>query len=235
MRWLVTARRFAAACRTGAIAVAPVLVLVLAGCSDTVGYSEGTGDRTAGKQLFIQNCGSCHRLADAGTQGEIGPDLDAAFYESRRNGLGESTIVQVVRGQIAYPVTTPGTGAPGMPANIVTGDDAENVTAYVASVAGTVAPESVSGGAPPAPGGGGDDADDGQGVFTEAGCGNCHTLSAAGSSGNVGPNLDDAMPDEALVVDRVTNGQGGMPSFEGQLTEEQIAAVAKYVSTSAGT
>ena len=59
------------------------------------------------------------------------------------------------------------------------------------------------------------DAAAGEAVFASAGCGGCHTLEAAGSSGNVGPNLDEAKPDVALVVDRVTNGMGVMPSFEG--------------------
>lgn len=65
-------------------------------------------------------------------------------------------------------------------------------------------------------------------------CGGCHTLADAGSSGTVGPNLDEAMPDNELVVDRVTNGQGGMPSFSSTLTEQQIADVAAYVSSVAG-
>ena len=67
-----------------------------------------------------------------------------------------------------------------------------------------------------------------------AGCGGCHTLADAGSSGTVGPNLDDASPSDELVVDRVTNGQGGMPSFSSTLTEQQIADVAAYVSSVAG-
>jgi cytochrome c553 len=67
-----------------------------------------------------------------------------------------------------------------------------------------------------------------------AGCASCHTLSDAGSTGAVGPNLDDAMPSEELVLDRVTNGQGGMPSFSSTLSEQQIADVAAYVSSVAG-
>jgi len=65
-------------------------------------------------------------------------------------------------------------------------------------------------------------------------CGGCHTLADAGSSGAVGPNLDDAQPSEELVVDRVTNGLGGMPAFSSTLTEQQIADVAAYVSSVAG-
>jgi mono/diheme cytochrome c family protein len=66
-------------------------------------------------------------------------------------------------------------------------------------------------------------------VFTSAGCGSCHTLEAAGSSGSIGPNLDESQPDAALVEDRVRNGAGAMPAFEGQLTDEQIADVTAYV------
>jgi mono/diheme cytochrome c family protein len=73
------------------------------------------------------------------------------------------------------------------------------------------------------------DAANGAKIFASAGCGGCHTLQAAGSSGNVGPNLDDAKPDLALAMNRVTNGSGAMPSFSGQLSEQEIADVATYV------
>ena len=62
------------------------------------------------------------------------------------------------------------------------------------------------------------------------GCGSCHTFADAGSSGAIGPNLDDAAPSFELAVDRVTNGQGVMPPFSEQLDEQQIADVAAYVS-----
>jgi mono/diheme cytochrome c family protein len=65
-------------------------------------------------------------------------------------------------------------------------------------------------------------------------CGGCHTLADAGATGAVGPNLDDTQPSTELVVDRVTNGQGGMPSFSSTLSEQQIADVAAYVSSVAG-
>jgi cytochrome c6 len=65
-------------------------------------------------------------------------------------------------------------------------------------------------------------------------CGTCHTLSDAGTSGTVGPNLDESQPDFQLAVDRVTNGQGAMPAFSSSLSEKQIADVAAYVSTAAG-
>jgi mono/diheme cytochrome c family protein len=85
-------------------------------------------------------------------------------------------------------------------------------------------------------GGGGAEGDPaaGKAVFASAGCGGCHTLADAGSSGNVGPNLDDAQPDMALVVERVTNGAGAMPAFKDQLSAEEINNVAAYVSQAAG-
>ena len=73
------------------------------------------------------------------------------------------------------------------------------------------------------------DASAGEAVFASAGCGGCHVLEDANASGGIGPNLDDSQPEFALVVDRVTNGQGAMPSFEGQLSEQQINDVAAYV------
>jgi mono/diheme cytochrome c family protein len=73
------------------------------------------------------------------------------------------------------------------------------------------------------------DPENGAKVYASAGCGGCHTMEAAGSSGTVGPNLDETKPDYELVVDRVTNGQGAMPSFKDQLSEQEIADVAAYV------
>jgi mono/diheme cytochrome c family protein len=83
-------------------------------------------------------------------------------------------------------------------------------------------------------GGGKGDATAGKAVFAKAGCGSCHTLSDAGSSGTVGPNLDDAKPSADLVMERVTNGMGVMPSFKGQLSDKEIQDVAAYVSSVAG-
>jgi mono/diheme cytochrome c family protein len=65
-------------------------------------------------------------------------------------------------------------------------------------------------------------------------CGSCHTLGAAGTSGSVGPNLDQVKPSAAKVQQQVENGGNGMPSFSGRLTSAQIAAVAKYVAQNAG-
>ena len=68
----------------------------------------------------------------------------------------------------------------------------------------------------------------GKKLFVQA-CGGCHTLADAGTTGTVGPNLDEAKPDLALVIDRLLNGKGAMPPFKGQLSTQQIADVAAYV------
>lgn len=78
------------------------------------------------------------------------------------------------------------------------------------------------------------DAAAGKKIFQSAGCTSCHTLKDAGSTGTVGPNLDDAKPTLALATQRVTNGAGAMPSFKGQLSGEQIADVATYVVKATG-
>jgi mono/diheme cytochrome c family protein len=237
----VSLRGLAGAC------VALIATLAATGCG-TVGTGEG-GAAARGKQLFVEGCGSCHVLADAGTRGVIGPNLDDGFRQAREDGLGERTIRAVVRGQIAYPVEEPVSGAPGMPADIFEGDDADAVAAYVAEVAG----RPVLGGGDAAGGGtdtGGEDGDgsgggggsgggsgedaDGEAVFAQAGCGSCHALDAAGASGSVGPSLDDTKPSRDLVVDRVTNGKSAMPAFKDQLSEAEIAAVAEYVVASSG-
>ena len=230
--------------------------LLAAGCG-TGGIAKGKADTTHGKQLFVQKCGSCHTLADAGTQSKIGPNLDDAFAGPRAQGFKESSIRNIVHGQILYAVENPSgfvkgpngeeQPAQGMPRNLVTGADAEDVAAYVASVAGvsaaggaatsTSATTTTSPSPSPAPtttGGGGNLAAQGKQVFQSAGCASCHTLQDAGASGTVGPNLDDAKPSKSLVVERVTNGKGVMPSFKSQLSADQIEAVAEYVSSVAG-
>jgi cytochrome c6 len=213
---------------------AAALVLALSACG-TGGYTDG-GSQGNGKQLFTQACGLCHTLADAGTAGTIGPNLDDAFAQARADGMTSDTFTQVVAAQIRFPIETTSTGAPGMPDvddTLPSCDDVEegrfcvedqdsaveDIAAYVGSVSGT-------GAAPEAP-------TDGKTIFTTS-CASCHTLADAGTTGTVGPNLDASTPPKALVVDRVTNGQGAMPPFKDSLDATQIEAVAEYVSTSAG-
>ncbi len=113
--------------------------LGLAGCQ-----LKDSGDNVVnGKILFAENCGTCHVLERAGAKGTTGPNLDAAFRQSRVDGLGESTFQGVVLGQIMHPNRNPQLNpenpretTPQMPANIVTGQDARDVAAYVAYAAG---------------------------------------------------------------------------------------------------
>jgi mono/diheme cytochrome c family protein len=193
-----------------------------------------SGDTSKGKQLFIQKCASCHTLADAKSQGTIGPNLDDAFSSDKAQGFSQQTMADVVRGQIAY-ADPEGPMTP----NLVRGADANSVSLYVAKCAGNPScGVTAATNAPPAASGGGGGtkaaAPDGKQIFTSAGCAGCHTLKAAGATGNVGPNLDTAKPTEAKVEHQVTVGGGAMPAFKGRLTPAEIKAVAKFVASSAG-
>jgi cbb3-type cytochrome c oxidase subunit III len=209
--------------------VALAVAFFAAGCG-TGGISK-SGDAAAGKDLFLkgangkQSCASCHVLAAAGANGVIGPNLDQAFADDRKEGIKQETIQQVVLDQIRLAACVePGNPRRCMPRNLVAGKDAEDVAAYVAQVAGN----------PSAAAGGANTAKSGKDVFLTAGCTGCHTLKDAGSTGTIGPNLDKAKPPKSRVIDRVTNGKGAMPSFKGKLTKQQIDAVASYVSSVAG-
>jgi mono/diheme cytochrome c family protein len=210
------------------------LAIGAAGCG-TGGLSEG-GSVSRGQQLFKDNCGTCHTLAHAGTTGTIGPNLDAAFQVAHDRDYKESTIRNVVAKQIKYPTTDPPTeGAVGMPADVVKGGDVDDVAAYVACAAGVSKAEAdkdcgaAAGGGTTGGGGGGTD---GKALFSSAGCGSCHTLKAAGSTGTVGPNLDQSTITEPDEVKQITDGGGGMPAFKGQLSAAQIKALANFVVTS---
>ena len=96
----------------------------------------------------------------------------------------------------------------------------------------TTAETTTGGGETTTGGGETGDAVNGKAVFASAGCGSCHTYSKAGSSGSIGPNLDDLAPSFDTVVRQVTNGGGPMPSFKDQLSEQEIRDVAAFVSGS---
>ena len=223
--------------RAGVLGGLAVAALLAAGCGTGGVASAGQQpDLQTGGQLFKQSCGSCHTLQAAGTAGTIGPNLDDAFATSRKEGYSDNSIENVVLDQIrlgsgsiaTYTTIKDGKGytpQPEMPANIFKGQDAVNVAAYVASVAGTAGP----GASTPTNAG-----TSGAAIFKSAGCAGCHTLAAAGATGTVGPNLDQIKPSMAIVVHQVTNGGAIMPAFKGKLSTAQIQAVAKYVSSSAG-
>lgn len=206
--------------------------LLAAGCG-TGGVASGAQrpDTQRGQTLFKTTCGSCHTLAAASTVGTIGPNLDNAFAADVQQGYKESSLENIVLDQIrlgsgpiaTYTTSKKFTPQTPMPANLLKGQDAIDVAAYVASVAG----QNGYAGSPTSSG------TSGVAIF-KTNCASCHTLAAAGATGTVGPDLDQLKPSLARVIRQVTNGGAIMPAFKGKLSTAQIMAVAKYVSSSAG-
>jgi mono/diheme cytochrome c family protein len=198
-----------------ALAAVAAIAVGAAGCGTT------TDDEERGRILFIENCGNCHTLAEAGTSATVGPDLDDAFAAARAAGQTDSTIAGVVEGQIDIPRPSTDNPAVSMPPDIVTGQDAKDVAAYVGQWAG------VPGAAPPkVPGG------PGAQVFASKGCNGCHTLAAANAGGTTGPNLDEVLPgmSAAMVHESIVDPEktiakgyssGVMPTNYEQLIDEK--------------
>ncbi|MFL5978385.1 MAG: c-type cytochrome [Gaiellaceae bacterium] len=204
------------------------MAIALAACG-TGGIASGAADQENGKKLFQEKCSGCHALAAAGSSSPIGPNLDDAFAQARAEGYKESAILNIVHDQIRFPgnyptaQSNPNLLTANMPANLVKGQDAEDVAAYVAANAGVqgFAESQVITGT------------NGKLIFQKK-CASCHTLKDAGATGTIGPNLDQLMPAFAIAQKQVTNGGQVMPAFKDLLTKAQIDAVAKYVSTHAG-
>jgi mono/diheme cytochrome c family protein len=199
--------------------------IAVSGC--TISGSQDSADLVNGKQLFAEKCGSCHVLDRAGTKGVTGPNLDEAFVVARNEGWGEESIRGVVLGQILYP----GKGLT-MPAELVTGEDAEDVAAYVAATAGlpgkdegllATAVQAASG--PQANTAGGK-------LFAEN-CGSCHTLTSVGTTGTTGPKLDQTKLDAAAIETQIANGKGAMPGFAGQIPPADIKTIAEVLAAQA--
>lgn len=214
-----------------AVCGAALAVAVGAGCD-----AQEDSDRDNGRNLFIEKCGTCHTLAEAATTANIGPNLDAAFANARDVGMDQDTIEGVTSSQIANPRSAdPENTALYMPANLVEGQDAEDVSAYVAAVAGVpdIAP-------PMAPGGPG-----GQ-VFANNGCGACHIFAAAESNGQVGPNLDESLQGqddvaiEESIIDPEAESVQGFPSgvmpqdYEAQIPPEDLKLLVEFLRDNAG-
>jgi len=171
--------------------IRPLLVLaaLAAVAAAASGCGTSTADTTRGRVLFVQKCGVCHTLAQAGTTAQIGPNLDDAFAAARAAGETGATVEGIIKAQVEFPRPSNSNPAVSMPRDIVTGQDLEDVAAYVGLYAG------VPGAAPPkVPGG------PGAQVFANNGCGGCHTLAAAGSGGVVGPNLDEVLPGQSAAM-----------------------------------
>lgn len=201
--------------------------LAVAGCG-TEGLADDAGaDPAQGKAIFQQTCGGCHTLREAGTQGSnpvqnpsSGPNLDDAFAAARMEDFDESTIRETVRHQIDYPI-------PPMPEDLLSDSDADAVALYVSLVAANPKAKIQT------TGGGGGGGNDPKSLFT-TNCGSCHTFQAAGTSGTVGPNLDQAKPTLQKAITQITNGGQVMPAFGDRLTDAQIRALARYVSGGGG-
>ena len=167
--------------RITTLMAAALIMVSLGGCA----LKHATGNLVTGKKLFATNCASCHTLSHANSTGTVGPNLDDAFRQDRADGVKSTSIEGLVSYWISYPNTQ---GA--MPAGLLKGQDAQDVAAYVAAVAakpgvdtGALA-TAVSETVKPTPA-------VGKTIFTGVGsCGSCHTLSAAGTTGTVGPNLN---------------------------------------------
>lgn len=212
-----------------ALAALAALAVVGSGCGTT------TADTTRGRTLFVQKCGVCHTLAQAGTTAQIGPNLDEAFAVARENGNDSDTIEGVVKAQVEFPRPSNGDPRVSMPADVVTGQDLDDVAAYVGEWAG------VPGAEPPQVAGG-----PGAQVFANNGCGGCHTLQAAGSGGVTGPNLDEILPgqSEAMIHESIVDPNAkiakGYPpnvmpqNFEQLLSEKELEDLVKYLSESTG-
>jgi mono/diheme cytochrome c family protein len=211
------------------LAAMAVVALAVSACGTTSANVDN------GRTLFIENCGTCHTLAEAGTTAEIGPNLDSAFGAARAAGEGGETIEGVVKAQVEFPRPSNGDPAVSMPRDIVGGQDLEDVAAYVGTWAG------VPGAGPPTVPGG-----PGAQVFANNGCGGCHTLAAANSGGQVGPNLNEVLSGQSAamiqesIVDpnaKIATGypENVMPSnFEETLSPEELEDLVQYLSEETG-
>jgi cytochrome c2 len=199
-------------------------------------------DLENGKAMFVEKCGSCHELKRAGTAGTTGPSLDTSFQTALADGLDRDTVQGIVHDQILNPRIDS-----KMPAKLVKGEDARDVAAYVGYAAarrgndeGALASAGLA------------QAKTGEQIFTAAGCAGCHQFAPAGSTGTIGPSLNDLQnvagqrepgksaeqylresltaPDAYLV-----QGFGNvMPSFEGRLTDQQVGALIDYLLQQGG-
>ncbi len=232
----------------GALALGALTLTVLGGCA----LKHPTANLVMGKVLFSSACGTCHTLSHAGTTGTIGPNLDDAFRQDRVDGVKSTSIEGLVSYWIQYPSKQ---GA--MPAGLYTGQRAQDVAAYVAAVAAV--PGQDTGALATAGGVKGTTAAAGKMVFTGiGGCGGCHVLAAAASTGTVGPNLDTRLrADCASPASKPLRGAtlqqclrtaivkpyaylpsgyaaGIMPAnFAQKLTPSEITALVNFLSTAA--
>ena len=224
-------------------------MVALGGCA----IKHPTADLVTGKQLFATKCGSCHTLAHANSTGSVGPNLDDAFRQDRIDGVKSTSI----EGLVGYWIQFPNTQGV-MPPMLLKGQDAQDVAAYVAAVAAVPGQDTgalataVQAKVNPTPA-------VGKTIFTGVGgCGSCHTMAAAGTTGTVGPNLDVRLKSDCATPESqrirgktleecihtaivspyayIPSGYAGgiMPStFSKTLSPSQIQALVAFISTAA--
>jgi mono/diheme cytochrome c family protein len=227
---------------------AVAVMLAVGGCA----VKHPTANLVSGKVMFQKACGSCHTLSHASTSGTTGPNLDDAFRQDKADGVKSTSIQGLVDYWIRYPNVQ---GV--MPKGLLKGQDAQDVAAYVAAVAAR--PGQDTGALAAAGGVQGTTPAAGKQVFTGVGgCGSCHTLAAAATTGTVGPNLDtDLKTSCATAQSKKVRGAtlaqcirtaiikpyayipsgfkaGIMPSnFEQTLKPNEIKALVNFLSTAA--
>jgi mono/diheme cytochrome c family protein len=207
--------------RIATLMAAAVIAVTFGGCA----VKHPTANLVTGKQLFATNCGSCHTLSHANTTGIVGPNLDDSFRQSRIDGVKSSSIQGLISYWIEYPNTQ---GV--MPAMLVKGQHAQDVAAYVAAVAakpgqdtGALA-SAVAVKVNPTPA-------VGKQIFTGVGgCGSCHTLSAAGTTGTVGPNLNALKEACATPASQQARGNTLQKCIETAITDPYKYLPAGYKS-----
>ena len=233
----------------GALRGGVVAAGLLAASIATAACGSEEADLVAGKEAFLEGCASCHTLERAGSQSQVGPNLDAAFQRALIDGFNRDGIEGVVHEQIDDPAKVPEDSPAYMPPDIFTGQKARNVAAYVAYAAarpgedqGLLAEVGRS------------DAEPGTGefVFLEGGeggaqaCGQCHALEAAGTSATIGPDLDPYLQgasEEQLREDIVSPDSeiaqgfqaGVMPSDYGEsLSEAELDRLIEFLLGAGG-
>jgi mono/diheme cytochrome c family protein len=239
----------ASSLRRVAVLLPGILAAVaLSGCT----LKHPVANLVTGKELFVAKCGACHTLAHADTTGAVGPNLDDAFRQDRADGVKSTSIEGLIDFWIQYPDTQ---GV--MPDKLYTGQQAQDVAAYVAHVAAI--PGQDTGALAQAGAVNGTTAADGKAVFTGiGGCSSCHTLAAAGATGTVGPDLDTRLKSDCAlpasmkirgatldkcIYTAITDPYAYIPSgysagvmppnFKTKLTSSEITALVNFLSTAA--
>lgn len=215
------------------------LLLLLAALAAVALPASGCGTSSAdverGRELFKQKCANCHGMAEVGSTAQVGPNLDDAFAAARASGQGEGTIEGVVEAQVEYPRPSNDNPAVSMPADIVEGQDLQDVAAYVAEYAGVPGVEP-----PKVPGG------PGAQVFASNGCAGCHTLAEANAGGVTGPDLDKVLVGQSQamirksIVDPNAEITPGFPpnvmpgEYETLLSSKELEDLVSYLAKAAG-